>query len=414
MNTKGIFYYILAVAFLCYEMALQVSPSIMTQQLMRDFSIGASVLGVMASCYFFSYALMQIPAGMLFDRFSPQMLLSLSLLVCSIGSYFFGGTETVFFAGVGRFLMGIGSAFAFIGVLVISTQWFEKKYFAFLVGIAQLLAALGALGGELPLAYLVNAFGWREVIIALFYIGIALMFLIAIFVKGHPDHNAKRHAVVSHFFSDLKNIFKMGQTWWIALYAFAGWAPIAVFAALWGVPFLMHKYGVTNTQAAASTAMVWIGIGVVAPIIGYLSDVMKRRMILMRTCSLAGLIATLLLLYLNELPFEMTFLLLFIMGCASAGQILSFALVTDINNPQVVGTAIGFNNMAVVVGGALFQPMAGYILGLFWDGLVVNELPVYSIRSYQIALSIVPICYALGVLSSIFFIKETYCEHSKK
>jgi len=410
MNIKGIFYYILAVSFLTYEMALQVSPSVMTQQLMRDFSIGASVLGVMASCYFFSYALMQIPAGMLFDRYSPQVLLSVSLLICSVGAYFFGGTQTVVFAGIGRFMMGIGSAFAFIGVLVISGQWFEKKYFAFLVGIAQLLAALGALGGELPLAYFVNAFGWRDVIVSLFYMGIVLMLLTAFFLKGHPDHSAKRHAVFSHFFSDLKKIFAKGQTWWIALYAFSGWAPVAVFAALWGVPFLMHKYNVTNTQAAASTAMVWIGIGLVAPIIGFLSDLMQRRMVLMRTCAMAGLLSTTLLLYLDQLPFEMTFILLFIMGCASAGQILSFALVSDNNSPRVVGTAIGFNNMAVVVGGALFQPMAGYILGLFWDGTMFEGSPVYSVHSYQLALLVVPLCYALGVISSVFLIKETYCK----
>ncbi len=410
MKAKAVFYYVLAVAFLFYEMALQVSPSVMTQQLMYDFNIGASVLGFMASCYFFSYAFMQIPAGILFDRFSPQLLLSLSILICSLGAYFFGETTTVYFAGLGRFMMGFGSAFAFIGVLVVASQWFEKKYFAFLVGIAQLLAALGAMGGELPLAHLVNAFGWRYVMLGQFYIGLVLMLLVALFLHGHPDHNSKRHAIASHFWSDLKEIFAKGQTWWIALYAFSGWAPVAVFAALWGVPFLMHKYGVSNTQAAASTAMVWIGIGFVAPFIGFISDLMKRRMVLMRTCAIAGLLSSISLLYVPSIPFEMTFILLFIMGCASAGQILSFALVSDINRPRVVGTAIGLNNMAVVIGGALFQPLAGYVLGIFWDGRVAGGYPIYSELSYQIALLVVPLSYALGVITSVFCIRETYCE----
>ena len=107
----GIIVFLLAAAFLFYEMALQVSPSVMTHQLMLDFKINASVLGVMAAFYFYSYTSMQIPAGLLYDRFGPRLLITISLCICVMGAFLFGFTTTVVLASLGRFFMGIGSAF---------------------------------------------------------------------------------------------------------------------------------------------------------------------------------------------------------------------------------------------------------------------------------------------------------------
>src|SRR3990167_10321140 len=160
----GIFIYSLAAFFLLYEMALQVSPSVMTAELMHDFTIDALKLGVMASFYFYSYSLMQIPVGVLFDRFSSRIVITLAVLMCSLGALFFGLTQDVAYASLGRFLMGIGSAFAFVAVLISASRWFSPYYFAFLVGIAQFLAALGALCGEVILAIIITDFGWRVTI----------------------------------------------------------------------------------------------------------------------------------------------------------------------------------------------------------------------------------------------------------
>lgn len=407
---KAYLFYALAVLFLAYEMALQVSPSVMTHELMRDFAIGAGTLGVMASFYFYSYTLMQIPTGILFDIFSPRSLLTFSIAVCSLGALFFGISDSVGIASLGRFLMGIGSAFAFIGVLVVASQWFPRRAFALLVGIAQLLAALGALGGELPLAAAVNAAGWRSVITVLGYAGLGLCVLVFLFMRGHPDHHRELHPSARFFESDFGLVFRNPQTYWVALYAFSGWAPVAVFAALWGVPFLMHKYDVSNTTAALATSMVWLGIALIAPIIGYLSDLMKKRLIPITTCAIVGLVSTLIVIYVDSLPFYWNFPLLFLMGFASSGQILSFAIVQDINKPSIVGTAIGVNNMAVVIGGALFQPLAGWILGIYWQGDMRNNIPLYSLDGYKVALAIVPVCYAIGLLTSLFSIEETNCE----
>jgi MFS family permease len=404
----AIFIYALAALFLLYEMALQVSPSVMTRELMHDFHINALILGVMVSFYFYSYTLMQIPVGILFDRFNARVLITLAVLICSLGSFFFGMTEHVIYAGLGRFLMGIGSAFAFVGVLVVAARWFSGKYFAFLVGLAQLLAAVGALMGELPLAAMLGAFTWRVVIMILGGLGILLTLLCFLVIRDSPQgerHIPQRH----HLFQELKEIFKSSQTWWIALYAFCGWGPVAVFAALWGVPYLRVRYDISTTTAALAMAMVWVGVGGMSPLLGYLSDRLRKRCILLRFCSLTGLLCSLAVIYL-PISFGVVFFLLLGIGMAAGGQILTFALVKDNNRPTTTGTAVGLNNMAVVAGGALFQPLVGFILHRLWEGgRDGSGVPVYTVADFHIGLLIVPLCFLVGLITSSFFIKETCC-----
>lgn len=405
--------YILAALFLFYEMALQVSPSVMTHELMRDLHIGAEGLGLMAAFYFYSYTLMQIPAGLLFDRFGPRRLIAVATFVIAIGAFFFGTTTTVALASLGRFLMGIGSAFAFIGVLTVAARWFTPILFAFLVGIAQFLAAMGAMGGELPLAFSVNALGWRETINILGTAGIVLAFINYLIIRDYPDdlsyHPHKHGLSIS---ASLKMIFHNSQTYPIALYAFCGWAPVSVFASLWGVPYLMGRYEITNTHAALLVAMVWIGLAVGSPLLGWFSDLLKKRCLLLRATSFLGLIASLAILYWPGLPLSANYPLFFLFGIAASGQILSFALVKDNNRPSVTATAIGFNNMANVAGGAIFQPLVGAFLAAGWDGKMMGQAPIYATSDYNIALCIVPLCFLIGLVTSSFWIKETNCRPS--
>lgn len=411
LSILPVFVYIFAALFLFYEMALQVSPSVMTHDLMRDFSINASGLGVMAAFYFYSYTIMQIPAGLMYDHLGPRYLITGAVCVCVIGAFFFGMTQTLALASLGRFLMGVGSAFAFIGVLVVAARFFKPKRFAFLVGVAQLLAALGAMGGEIPLAASVNDFGWRDTMNFLAFVGIGLAICCAFIIRNRPPKHKHPPAVkeILSVWKKLKDITLHRQTWWIGLYAFSSWAPVAIFAALWGVPFLMDNYGVSNTVAAVATGMVWLGIGLTSPVLGWLSDKLGRRRLLLRVCSLIGLIASSCVIYLPDLPFSVTCILLFFFGIASSGQILTFALIKDINRPSMTATAIGLNNMAVVAGGALFQPLVGWMLMWHWGGTITGSIPNYSVHDYRFALAIVPLSYLIGLIASSFFIKETFC-----
>ncbi len=405
--------YIVAVLFLFFEMGVQVSPSVMAFDLMESFHLDAAGLGIIAGVYFYSYSLMQLPVGLMFDRLGARAIIPLAILGCAVGAYFFGNTETAFWAAVGRFLMGLGSAFAFTGVLVVAALWFRPHRFALLVGLAQLFAALGAMGGAYPIAILLELTSWRKIIIGLSIIGVILAAIAWLVIRDHP-----KEKVASDVFHNprikesLFRVFANPQSWWIGLYAFSSWAPMALFAALWGAPFLKVRFVVSNQLAASSLSFIWLGLAVTSPIIGWLSDKIGKRGIIMLVCSIVGILSSLIVIYIPNLPFWTSYIWMFLMGSASAGQILSFAVIKDINPPTGIATAIGFNNMAVVLGGAIFQPLVGYILKWNWDGSLIGNTPFYSNYDYAIALVIIPLCYLVCSAMSALFIQETNCKPS--
>ena len=356
---------------------------------------------------------MQLPVGLMFDRIGARAIIPLAILGCAVGAYFFGNTETAFWAAVGRFLVGLGSAFAFTGVLVVAALWFRPHRFALLVGLAQLFAAFGAMGGAYPIAVLLELTSWRMIIVGLSIIGVVLAAVAWLVIRDHP-----KEKIASDVFHNprikesLLRVFANPQSWWIGLYAFASWAPMAFFAALWGTPFLKVRFSVSNQLAASSLSFIWLGLALTSPIIGWLSDKIGKRGILMLICSIVGIFSSLIVIYIPSLPFWTSYIWMFLMGCASAGQILSFAVIKDINPPTGIATAIGFNNMAVVLGGAIFQPLVGYILKWSWDGSLLGNTPFYSNYDYAIALVIVPLCYLVCSATSALFIQETNCKPS--
>lgn len=84
-------------------------------------------------------------------------------------------------------------------------------------------------------------------------------------------------------------------------------------------------------------------------------------------------------------------------------------MVKDNNPPQILSTAIGFNNMAVVAGGAIFPHLAGVLLHWHWGGVMEGGVPTYSVSDYQVALFPIPLCFLLGFVASAFFVRETHC-----
>lgn len=409
----------LAACFYLYEFILQVAPAVMTHELMRDLALDASGLGAMSAFYYYSYTPMQLPAGMLFDRFGPRRLITLAIIICALGAFFFSMTHGAMLASAGRMFMGVGSAFSFIGALLLIARWFPPQYFALLAGIAQAMSSLGALVGEVPLAEAVAKLGWRQSMFWLAIAGVLLAILIWIFVKDYPpgykatnSTNSTPTASESHEMQNLRRLLKNSQTWLIAIYAFCSWSAVVVFAALWGVPYLQALYGVSTAVASSAISMIWIGIGIGSPLLGWLSDRIGRRCLLLSISAAIGLVVTLALVVIPHIPLPFMYVLCFGIGLAASAQSLSFGVVKDLTPPKIIGTAIGFNNMAVVAGGAIFQPLVGWLLHLQWNGQFQGGIPVYHAASYQHALIILPICYLIGLIISQRLLRETHCRSS--
>lgn len=409
---------ILASCFYMYEFILQISPGVITQELSQDLGLNAVSLGTMAAFYYYAYTPMQLPAGFLFDRFGPRRLLTVAVFACAMGALLFATTSNVAVASMGRFLMGGGSAFSFIGTLVLVSRWFPARYFAFLTGLVELMSCVGAIIGEKPLAMAVAHWGWRHTILGLSIIGVILGLLIWLIVRDSPEVVSKGTRFQSTSQKTFKQSFKQvaqnNQTWFIALYSFMVWAPITAFAALWGVPFLVSAYGLSTGAAASAATMIWIAIGLGCPLLGWWSDKVNRRKKPLKFAALLGILGLVPLLYIPHLPLVLVYVCLFLFGLAASGQSLAFGVVKDNNHTSVAGTAIGINNMATVAGGALFQPAIGFLIHLYWKGgaLTPEGTPLYTANDFRKALVILPICYVIAFIIGRFFIKETYCQQT--
>lgn len=404
---KAVLSYIIVALFLFFEMGVQVSPSVMTDQLMRDMHIGVFGLGLMSGFYFYTYTLMQIPSGLLFDRYRPRYVITLSILVCSLGCLAFSAATNIYLGSLARMLMGFGSAFAFVAVLVVTADLFSNRYFALITGITQMLAAFGAMAGQMPLSYAVERLGWRHTLVMLAIIGFVLAIVVWMLLNYEKDvlstAAAKRKSVEYRF----RNILVNKQTWIIAVYACFLWAPMSGFASLWGVPFLEKVYNLSHASAALVCSIMWLGLALASPILGWLSTANRTRVWPLALSSLIGAIffALLLAFHFNAMTFLM--FIVFMCGAACSGQALSFTVVKEINAPQQRGAAIAFNNMAVVISGAIFQPVLGRLLATPCVGDVIS-LTQCEERHFKMSMLLILAVYAVGFLLALFFIKESY------
>lgn len=401
----------LAVLFYAYEFTVRTIPSAITHELMQDFNITAAGLGVLTSLFYYGYTIMQIPVGLMFDAINVRKILLFAMGGCTFGTFLFGIAPNVYIADFAFFIVGFSASFAFVGCLVLASRLFPAKYYAMITGIVQLIGCLGAIVGQAPIALLAGHYGWRHTMMFATVLGLAIFVLMCVFLKGN-NQPAPKVAVSLDSRGELKRfkeVSKNPQTWWIALYSYTSWAPILVFAGLWGVPFLMTLYHTDAAIAGAGTTVIWIGIAVGSPLIGWWSDRIKRRCLPLALCSFLGVVSSVLAIYCSHLSWMLMYVLLFVFGFAAAGQALSFGVVQDNNPPRVSGTATGINNMAVIIGGIVLQPLVGFILKSHWHGEMWNHAPVYSLSDYHLALLIVPLSSLLGLIVAMFFLKETHC-----
>lgn len=401
----------LAALFYLYEFSLQVSPGVMTHELMRDMHLNAASLGMVASAYFYAYAPMQIPAGLLHDHLGPRKTLTAAILACAVGALTFSVSDSIPSACAGRLLMGAGSAFSFTGALMLIARWFPPTAFAVLSGIVQLMSSIGAIGGEVPLSASVRAWGWRNSMTGLAIAGFVLALVVWLIVRDAPPRSTPVPTGVRREKPQgLRAMLGNNDTWWVATYSFLIWAPVIAFAGLWGVPFLVSAYPFLTTESAAYySALLWIGVGIGSPLCGWISEKFEHRTGILIACAAMGVVSALLVIYVS-LPKLALCVSLFVLGLAGGGQSLAFCVVRDISHPKTLGTSIGINNMATVAGGALIQPLIGCLLYFSWKGLMVNHVPVYVLSNYRTSLLIIPLCYVLATLISLFCIRETHCK----
>ncbi len=405
-------FWALAVFFYLYEYFIRVSPTVMVPELMQSFHIEAVQIGILAAAYLYAYAFMQIPVGMMMDKYGARRLLSFAAFVCAIGCGFYAGTDYYWFVVIGRILMGIGSAFGFLGMVYICSHWFERTKIATMIAIGNSFGMVGAIAGEGPLALSVIKFGWRAPILFLGAVGLLLAIVMFFVLRSDDDCRIEQQDEKSREKIDvkanLKEVASNPQSWLIGIGTFLIYSTTTGFAALWGVPFLQSTYGFGKDKASFAISMIFVGWIVGGPLLGKISDRIKHRRLILIFSSIAGAILMSVLVYRLNLSIVLLYAILFLVGFCSSAENLCYCLAIEHNPQKAKGVASAFINFILFLGAASIPIIVGSLLQIHWDGSSVGGIPAYSASSYKFALTTFPLTFILAAIFFIFVKKSPF------
>lgn len=408
----------LAAAFYCYEYLLRITPGLMVPELQRAFSVhgqylDATLIGHLSAFYYYSYTPMQLPVGLFMDRYGPRRILTLAVICCALGTAFFGMTQSWWVAAFGRFWIGFGSAFAFVGVMKLASTWLPANRFALVSGLATTLGMVGAMIGGVLLTDLIQSMGWRETIIYSSYAGFILVPVIWFVVRDAPAHQvaelkrASTSVDYRQLWQEIKASLKNPQIWINGVIGGLLMTPTMVFPELWGKLYLQTVHHFDAGEASRSVMMIFLGWAVGGPLAGFLSDFTRRRKIPLVIGALLTTVLLLTFLYYPGLTPFMVKVLMFFIGVASSVEVICFAIGRENCPSSIAGTAVAVTNFLVVTF-AFGQVIVAKILDITWDGVLIDQAKVYSVGSYQTSMMVLPIATLLALLLC-FFLKETYC-----
>lgn len=394
----------------------RVAPAVITDQLMAEFSIGAAALGKLSGFYFYSYVMMQVPTGVIADRWGPRRLLTLGAAVAALGTAVFAAAPSLWWADAGRLMIGASVAVAFVSMLKLASHWFAPRHYPLVSGMALLMGVIGGVVAGVPLRLLVEAFGWREVMGASAGLTALLCAAIWLWVKDDPedagyasyfngghDHHPEHTPVMR----GLGEVLSYRNSWILLLTQIGLTGAVLSFGGLWGVPYLRQVHGLDPKSAAAITSALLLAWAFGGPLLGTWSQRLRRRKplyVLTTALALGGWAAIVFL----PLPLWTLVVVLLLVGFAAGNIIIGFAWAKESVPLRLTGTASGFCNMGSLIGGMLLQPGVGWMLDRHWQGAEVDGARIYDAAAYQAGFSLIVAAIAFSSLA-ILFSRESRC-----
>ncbi len=399
-----------------YQFFIRIAPTVIDVELMKYFSLTATSFGTLCGYYYFTYTPLQIPVGILLDKYGPKKISALGCILCGLGILMFVAVPEYSVAVLGRALMGIASAAAFIAAMKIGMNWFDKSYMALINTLTVTVGTLGACAGAPLFACLKESFDWRTLLIISSGIGVVLGIVIYIFVRDYPrgsEPSTKVNENKPSLLDGLKAVVKSRQCWVSSIYIMLVYAPLSGFADMWGVPFLKRVYDLDTVAASSASNMMYVGIVIGGPLFAWFSSFMQKRKICLWMGNVIALISFGIVILLPSINYSILTILMFLAGFGLSGTFLIYTLATEVMPNAFGGTIVAFINTFSMISGVILQPLIGWMLSKLWDGTMSDGVPFYSIACYKEAISII----VISLLVSLIFIallKESFPEQLKK
>jgi sugar phosphate permease len=384
----------------------RTAPGLISDQLMKDFNISASTIGLLASIQFFAYAGLQIPVGILSDRYGPNFFLVIGTLLAGLGTliYSFATNEVVFL--LARLLVGTGDAAIWVNLVLILSQWFKVREFVGLLGVAGMSGSFGFLLATVPFSLWITASGWRTPFftsgIVLVLSGVLLYFVLVKkpkTISWNQTSSKKPKKPREKTLVILRRIFSNRQAWAAFFCHFGTVGTYVGFIGSWAVPYGMHVYGLSRSDSSQLIMMGLIGAIIGAPLTSWISsriDSIKRPYLVIHIIVFLSWAS--ILIFNGKPPILLLTIIFFIIGFGNGGSALTFAIVRKFFDIKEVGVVSGFANM----GGFLSAVLLPSIFGKVLDHFHTSATSV----GYHYGFIIPVIFSLLGLLGGLFIVEE--------
>ncbi|MDW7672118.1 MAG: MFS transporter [Bacillota bacterium] len=373
INSKWAVWLIFGIAYMIaffHRYAIGVIADI----LRMEMGLTPASLSLLASLYFYTYGMMQIPTGMMIDAHGPRKVVITGMGAVLMGSLLFAVSSHLMLVYVARVLIGFGAATTFTSLLKIQALWFKPNEFATLSGMTSVLGNTGAILATSPFVFAISLIGWRASYVVVAFLTFILLVVLILFIQDRPVYadmdkrmaqaeqecESSKGSVMAGF----KEIATNKYTWLNMIILFSVFGSYMSFTGLWGPSYLTNTYGM-SIEAASAYIMVFLsGTIVGAPFIGWISDrVGKRKLILQM-----GLffLSSMWFVYLFIAPhfYTRTFMTLlhFLLGFSSISPMLCFTNIKELNQKKYVGIATGFVNISPFFGTAILNSIVAWFL----------------------------------------------------
>jgi predicted MFS family arabinose efflux permease len=377
--------------FYAYQYILRVMPNIILTEIMAQFDIDAGLYGQFSGAYYLGYCFLHLPVGIMLDRYGPRNVMTSCILLTVVGMLPIIFTTYWVFPIIGRFLIGIGSSAAILGIFKIVRMTFEEKYFTRMLSFSVTIGLLGAIYGGAPVAYLCNIYGHKLVVAGSAITGILFAALTYILIPEMQNTNK------TTIMFDMKMVFTNPKVLIFCILSGLMVGPMEGFADAWGAEFLKKVYGFDAARASYLTSMMYIGM-CFTPLLSYIAE---KTHSYLGTITISGIIMLLVFTFLiaGWLDFQTITIGFFLVGLCSAYQVLAIYKASTYSPENVASLTTAVANMIIMSFGYIFHSIIGVIIKTYTN---YGEM-----LSYKYGVSFIPLTLLLGVIGfSIIYFQE--------
>ncbi|MEV6846705.1 MFS transporter [Actinoplanes sp. NPDC051411] len=361
------------------------------------FHIGAGALASFAVLQLLVYAGLQVPVGLLLDRFGSLRLVVCGALVMACGQALMASTHSIGGAVAARVLVGAGDAMTFISVLRLVPQWFPARRVPVLTQMTGLVGQAGQVLSAVPLAAVLAGPGWTTAFVGAAGAGVFVAIVAFAAVRDTPERRISSGPAVTlgRLGRDLRDAWRHPGTrlglWTHFTTQFTG----TVFALMWGFPFLIAGEGLRR-ETASTLLTLFVLVGMAAgPLIGMLVQrhPLRRSWLVLGVISANALGWGLVLAWPGRAPLPVLVLLILALGLGGPGSMIGFDYARTFNPPNRLGTATGVVN----VGGFVASLLTIELIGLILDARTGGRAD-YGIADFKVAMAVQYLVGAVGLV----------------